>query len=73
MSFKIVSTIEKGDCMVSAVPSMWERNGILLWPPTNRKIQFEELRQDKFSKPSNNWIKYECQLKASNIKWKLFF
>lgn len=65
MPFKIVSTSEPDGDRLSSVPSLWEYNGILSWPPKNKNIL--KLIKEERSKPSPDWKKMNCDLKRQNL------
>lgn len=67
MSFKIVTTRERGMIFFTAVPSAWESGNILKWPENIRHSERESLRKDPESVPENFWASYECVVKLSNI------
>lgn len=64
MPYKIVQTVEKGKKTLVVIPSLWENEGKLWWPPRN--IQFKVMK-DEQSKPGNDWKLMKCILKRSNI------
>ncbi|XP_069363481.1 uncharacterized protein [Maniola hyperantus] len=59
MPFKVVQTTERGKICISAVPSGWERNGVLSWPPNS---QLGMIRDEK-SKPKSTWKHLPCIVK----------
>lgn len=64
--FKVVVTLdsnnEKSFC---AVPSQWEENGIIYWPP---KDLLCKVRCNPHSVPNKNeWEAEECLVKMNNI------
>lgn len=65
MLFKIVSTSEPDGDRLCIVPSLWEFNGILSWPPKNKNILM--LIKEERSKPSPDWKKMNCDLKRQNL------
>ncbi|KAJ8729031.1 hypothetical protein PYW07_006727 [Mythimna separata] len=65
MPYKIVQTIERGKTILVIVPSLWEENGNLWWPP--KKTQYK-LMKDEQSKPDKKeWKLMDCILKRNNI------
>ncbi|CAB3232061.1 unnamed protein product [Arctia plantaginis] len=63
MPYKIVKTFEKGNSKLSAVPSNWEKDGVLHWPRYNEN----KLRRVESSYPEYNWRKINCKVKRSNF------
>ncbi|XP_055381859.1 uncharacterized protein LOC129612337 [Condylostylus longicornis] len=66
-TYKIVSTKENGDTYFTAIPSKWERNGILYWPTNISALKRENLRSKALSDFDSNWDTYECVVKFCNI------
>lgn len=66
--FKIVITKERGQSLVSAVPSSWENENILFWPPLLKQKAIDELRKNEKSIPAKSWKKLKCIVKVSDIK-----
>ncbi|CAB3222559.1 unnamed protein product [Arctia plantaginis] len=64
MPYKIVKTFEKGNSKLSAVPSNWEKDGVLHWPRYNEN----KLRRVESSYPEYNWRKINCKVKRSNLR-----
>lgn len=67
-SFKIVQTIENGALLLSVVPSLWEAEGILMWPPdkTNNKI-FQKVALPPGTL-ADGWKLFPCVVKRANIQ-----
>lgn len=70
--FKVVQTSSKGKFELCAVPSAWECNGILKWPPmdNNKKATINaitKLMQNASSVPGQNWKEFRCVLKRTNL------
>lgn len=63
MPYKIVNTIERGKAVLTCVPSNWEKNGTLFWPPKGQ----EKLRHIESSVPELNWKPFNCIVKRRNI------
>lgn len=65
MPFKIVQTKERGEILLSVVPSRWELDGVLKWPRsgTIKPSTFHSMQQDENSVPSTDWIEVKCRLK----------
>lgn len=63
MPYKIVQTIENGKALLTAVPSQWEKEGVLQWP----KKKFEKLRKNEESLPNEKWIMMNCIVKRTNL------
>lgn len=61
--FKVVYIKELGE--VEPVPHLWEQNGVLYWPPTQR--QRRQYQSNSQSKPQETWTKYNCIVKATDI------
>lgn len=68
MPFKIIQTNENQRKMLVIVPSMWEENGHLWWPPKNT-TKYKTLMKDELSRPEKNqWKLMDCTLKRNNIR-----
>lgn len=66
MPYKIVQTREKGQTILVIIPSLWEKNGSLWWPP--KKTQ-NKLIKDEQSKPDKTeWKLMDCILKRNNLR-----
>lgn len=66
MPYKIVQTRERGETKLAVVPTSWEKNGKLWWPP--KKIECR-LTKDEQSKPDKKeWTLMDCVLKRNNIR-----
>lgn len=69
MPFKIVSYIENGEVFVNAVPSNWEKENMLYWPPTNNLVIEGRLRKDENSIPDETtWSIRPCKVKLVDIE-----
>lgn len=68
MPFKIVQTKEAGKPTPSltVVPSAWESNGVLFWPPKRIK-NANKLIRDQNSAPECDWDQYPCKIKRDNF------
>ncbi|XP_047028718.1 uncharacterized protein LOC124636601 [Helicoverpa zea] len=66
MSFKIVQTIEYGVQKLTVVPTLWESNGIVRWPPKTVKFA-SKLIKDGNSRPGPEWSSFKCVLKRNCI------
>lgn len=66
MPFKVVQTIENGKICISAVPSGWEVDGTLWWPPKSQSgnICIEN------STPKQKWTSYSCVVKRQYNTYK---
>lgn len=66
MPYKIVQTREKGQTKLAIIPTSWEKNGKLWWPP--KKLEYR-LTKDEQSKPDKKeWTLMDCILKRNNIQ-----
>lgn len=71
--FKIVQTSNKGKFELCAIPSAWEQNGTLKWPPIDSKKSKAALKatakllEDANSVPRSDWREFKCVLKRTNI------
>lgn len=63
--FKVVKTVEDGEIFICAVPSTWEMNSILSWPPG---LNIEKLRSNPLSKPRSSWRQISCTVKRDCIQ-----
>lgn len=64
MSFKVVLVRETQE--IEPVPTEWEENGILYWPPDEKTRRF--LQSNKNSCPDKElWKQYHCLVKSKNI------
>lgn len=63
LSYKIVQTIENGQTYLSTVPSTWESNGNLKWPP--KKFFAKALRN--YLPPESDWTEFQCTLKQKDL------
>lgn len=66
MPFKVVQTIERGTICISAVPSGWEKDGTLWWPP---KSQMGAVL-DENSAPKDKWKSFSCIVKRQFKTYK---
>ncbi|KAL9704897.1 hypothetical protein quinque_008415 [Culex quinquefasciatus] len=60
--FKIVQTVEEEEICLTAVPSSWEKDGILFWP---KKNIISRLVRDANSTPGIEWTKMACVVKRT--------
>lgn len=60
--FKIVQTVEEEEICLTAVPSSWEKDGILFWP---KKNIVSRLVRDANSTPGIEWTKMACVVKRT--------
>lgn len=69
MSFKIVQTKEPGRKLpsLSIVPSAWEKDGTLFWPPAKMKGLLPKLIRDGNSRPQVDWVPQPCTKKRQNF------
>lgn len=69
MSFKIVSTREKGKDFLSVVPHLWENNGVLKWPEAKQisEAAFKAMSVDGSSQPMVDWKAHQCTLKRHSL------
>lgn len=70
MSFKIAQTNEKGKLNLCVVPTGWESDGILWWPPAKSKMNnstFLKMQCDGTSQPEADWVKVNCIIKRKDI------
>lgn len=67
MTFKVVETLENGKKLLSAVPSAWEKDGHLYWPPIKRVSLLQKLLSDVNSRPAAGWSRRACKLKRQGI------
>lgn len=71
MSFKIVQTREtNGSKKLSVIPYLWEENGQMRWPESNRQIsqsKFNVLSADANSVPPQEWPAFKCKVKRDNL------
>ncbi|XP_063635192.1 uncharacterized protein LOC134805937 [Cydia splendana] len=65
MPFKIVQTLERGGYRLTVVPSLWESNNILRWPPKSKNIL--RVIKDESSKPGTDWEKMKCNVKRRQL------
>lgn len=66
-SFKIIETIEKGERKIAAVPSGWESNGELMWPPPNKLNKLIKNASRPPGTIQEGWKKFSCVVVQSNI------
>lgn len=66
--FKVVQTFENGKSYICAVPSGWEKNGILEWPTGGPGVNIEKLRSNPTSIPNSSWSKTKCVVKKNNCE-----
>ncbi|KAJ3664549.1 hypothetical protein Zmor_000107 [Zophobas morio] len=60
MPFKIVQTIEGGRFYFSIVPSKWEKDGLLRWPPKSLLVKLAHVEN---SSPEEKWETVNCVMK----------
>lgn len=68
--FKIVQTKDSsGADELSVVPSAWEKEGFLLWPPLEKISKTDILKMLKCadSVPQADWISYPAKVKRTGI------
>ncbi|CAH0407025.1 unnamed protein product [Chilo suppressalis] len=66
MPYKIVSTIEKGKSVLTAVTSAWENDGRLFWPLLSA-IKVDKLRRIEHSEPEKDRTILNCIVKRRNM------
>lgn len=52
---------------LTVVPEKWSRDNLLFWPTNLKRSKLEQLKNNPYSKPSENWSIQECILKRWNI------
>ncbi|CAG9760293.1 unnamed protein product [Ceutorhynchus assimilis] len=69
MSFKIVQTREPGHKLpsLSIVPSAWEKDGTLFWPPAKKKGLLFKIIRDGNSRPETDWVPQPCTKKRQTF------
>lgn len=61
-----MQTVENGKPSLSTVPSLWENNGKLKWPP--KKLQSMALKNNmQPGALADGWQEFDCLVKRANI------
>lgn len=80
MPYKIVQTKEDGKDFVTIVPSRWEKDGMLKWPPKKdgkARELYQKLMKNADSSAPDGWNSVKCRLKRefetyaqAKLEWK---